>query len=61
VKGFVPARQLENMIATLASVPNLLDEGDKQHYHERTELHRQISLVRLDALLAMMKLLFFDL
>jgi hypothetical protein len=48
VKCYVPARQIENVIATLASVPNLLDEGDKQHYFERTLLSQQASMVRLD-------------
>lgn len=60
VKCFVPARQIDNMVATLASVPNLLDDDDRQVYLERTELYRQAVVVRLSDSLAMIEVSIFQ-
>jgi len=35
VTSHVPAVQLENLIATLVGVPNLLESTDVKHYHQR--------------------------
>jgi Zinc finger, C3HC4 type (RING finger) len=35
VTSHVPAVQLENLIATLVGIPNLLEPNDVEHYHQR--------------------------
>ena len=37
IQSHVPARQLENLVTTLMSVPNLLDADDVKHYNERKQ------------------------
>lgn len=49
VRCHVPARQVENVIATLVSIPNFLDEGDKAHYLERTRASNEASVVSSDS------------
>lgn len=46
VEGFVPSRQLENLIETLIRVPNLLfcNDDDKQHFLQRMKKEEQKSL-----------------
>jgi len=43
VESVVPSRQLESLIDTLRTVPNLLNEDDKQHYLERMKKENERS------------------
>jgi hypothetical protein len=62
VESHVPAVQLDSLILTLVTIPNLLDADDVQHYHERKSTTtaspkkvRRISWQRMTVLLHVAK------